>query len=291
VFDSQGAVGLYHPDVGSSWPVVRFLADSRATLRRAISLVTAAEEPHGCALRPGRVEQKYCVPDDIARHTLRVASAFLSRDRHASREQTQRVTSLYFDSPALTFLRWHREQLPTRFKLRVRAYGDGQYECCFAEVKQKVDGCVRKRRARLPAGTLERLIEADPTLSDTIAGADAAALREFLWQMLMFRATPKVLVSCDRESLRGDVPGDETAVTVDRGLVCQPARNLRGEAGGWRPIPLPLVSSPVPVLLELKYGALAPAWMAGLVHQLAPWRVSFSKYMTAMTRLSEWEMR
>jgi len=96
-------------------------------------------------------------------------------------------------------------------------------------------------------------------------------------------ATPRMLVTCMRESLRD--PTTAIAVTVDRDLRCQPIRDgdLEGDDRGWQPIPLPVVSGRGTALMELKCGPMLPPWMDELVVQLAPWRVSFSKYAAAMT--------
>jgi hypothetical protein len=91
-----------------------------------------------------------------------------------------------------------------------------------------------------------------------------------------------MLVTCVRESLRD--PDDGTAVTVDRALRYQPTRraDVIGDAYAWQPIPLPCATGSATALVELKYGAQPPAWMEALIAQLAPWRVSFSKYVAAM---------
>jgi hypothetical protein len=103
-----------------------------------------------------------------------------------------------------------------------------------------------------------------------------------------------MLVTCVRESLRD--PKDGTAVTVDRDLRYQPTcrwdtdalksvflANSAGALGKWRSIPLPDAPGRATALLELKYVLDPEPWMATLIEQLAPWRVSFSKYAAAMT--------
>lgn len=284
-----------YPSGVAGWPSIRRPSAFQQVRGRVRSLRVArdsayvaqaskAPAPH----RPRRTELKYCVPDEIAEHTVRVASVFLPPEVHARLPRVQRITSLYLDTPQLSFLDWHRERLPDRFKLRIRAYGEHPYDVLFAEVKRKAFGMVHKRRALLPADALA------PVLEGRIPGSDdlehAHALSEFLWRTVAFGASPKVLLSCVRESLRASAPGDETAVTVDRDLVCQPARRLPGDPRAWRRMPLPR-SDGTPVLLEMKYGDHPPAWMLPLLLQLRPYRVSFSKYLTAMSHLSRWEIQ
>jgi hypothetical protein len=92
-----------------------------------------------------------------------------------------------------------------------------------------------------------------------------------------------MLVTCGRESLRD--PSDGTAVTADRDMRYQPTwrADLTGQDGEWRSIPLPDAFGSARTLLELKYVLDPPPWMATLIEQLVPWRVSFSKYAAAMT--------
>jgi VTC domain-containing protein len=71
----------------------------------------------------GRLELKYCVPDSVAAYVLEIAKAHLVPEPLADGPR-QRITSLYLDTADLQFLRWHRERVPDRFKLRIRRYGE-----------------------------------------------------------------------------------------------------------------------------------------------------------------------
>src|SRR6185503_12942135 len=71
----------------------------------------------------GRKELKYCVPATVSECVLDVARMYLVPDV-LSLGPRQRVTSLYLDTPQLTFLRWHRDRAGDRFKLRIRRYGE-----------------------------------------------------------------------------------------------------------------------------------------------------------------------
>jgi hypothetical protein len=209
----------------------------------------------------GRLELKFCVPDLVAIDALDFARAHLDPEPLAQGHQ-QRVTSLYLDTPDLTFLRWHRERAGDRYKLRIRRYGDLPVNTLFVEVKFKTKSVGRKYREAFDAHEL-----------DTVVGR---CLEEY-------GATPQTLVSSVREALRDPAMG--TAVTVDRALRFQPIRHgdLVGATRAWRALPVPPCSDQPPALLELKYEAGPPVWMSALIDRLAPWRVSYSKYATAMT--------
>lgn len=251
-----------------------------------------ALEPAAATLvtpRPGRAELKFCVPADMARRVLAVASQFLAPDRRTRAGRVQRVTSLYFDSERFTFLQWHREREDDRFKLRIRTYGDGPHLSFFAEVKHKRRGIVTKTRAEVPAHIVGSLVAGDFPDSGSLSRENARALRNFVARTLAHGAEPRILVSYLRESLRSP-SGDETALTVDRSVAYRPSRVFDSTAT-WLPVTLAPDAGPDAVLLELKFGLRLPSWMAPVVRRLAPWNVSFSKYESAMSHLSTWEAR
>ena len=207
----------------------------------------------------GRVELKYCVHERVAAHVLDVARAYLSPEPLA-RGPRQRITSLYLDTDDLTFLRWHQAGAGDRFKLRIRGYGEPPAPTLYAEVKRKTGSVVRKQRIPFSAERIASVVDR------CRAGSGA---------------TPRVLIRGIRESLRD--PATETAVTVDCGHEYQSTRraDLTGNPRTWAPLPLPPTSGE-PMLVELKYGAGPPDWMAQLIDALEPSRISFSKYVTAM---------
>lgn len=230
----------------------------------------------------GRTELKYCAPIPIADIALDVARGYLAYDALALGPR-QRVTSLYLDSPHLTFLRWHRLGATDRFKLRIRRYGDQPTPTLYAEVKRKTGSVVRKRRAAFPVNSLHLVLGSSYVPSSEAMPGDSDDLKAFVRHRARCRATPRVLVTCVRESLRDAMDG--TALTVDRDLRYQPNRraDLAGITCAWRPIPLPGHSGTEMALVELKYSTTPPPWMDALIGRLAPWRVSFSKYAAAMS--------
>ena len=228
-----------------------------------------------------RTELKFCVPGPLAAAALDVARGHLVPDALALGPR-QRITSLYLDTPHLTFLRWHRERAVDRFKLRIRRYGDGPAPTLYAEVKRKTGSIVQKQRAAFPSGALHFVLgNSDMTVWDGWPYR-TGDLEAFVRHRSQRAAAPRMLVTCVRESLRA--PATAIAVTVDRDLRYQPIRDgdLVGDDCSWQPIPLPTLSEHGAALVELKHGPASPLWMEGLIVQLAPWRVSFSKYAAAM---------
>jgi hypothetical protein len=226
-----------------------------------------------------RVELKYSVPEDLAAWALRWSGVFLRRDGGLT--GPQKITSLYLDTPTLTFFRWHCEGRSDRFKLRVRGYGDNTRQHVWAEIKRKADRIVHKQRAPLPVLGLDSLLRGELP-ADTPSGA----LQEFLNRRKIFHATPKLLLTCERDALREKGAAGEFAVTVDRKIQYQPTgrHDLLDDPNGWRPVKLPRRGdwdNPAVAIVEVKYMNQAPAWMATLMSRLAPYHVGFSKYRAA----------
>jgi hypothetical protein len=238
-----------------------------------------------------RFECKYCVPSPEAEAVLRVARVFLDIDRAAWPEAaadgpvpTQRVTSLYLDSPARTFYSWHLARRASRFKLRLRRYSAGRQDVTWAEVKHKVDGRVLKTRAPLPIGVLPWL-ESGDTAKVSHASTPNPALDDFLTRQRAFDAGAQVMLRCDRRGVRGSGNERAVGVTVDSALGFRSGSGLSlldVPAEGWLPMTLPDGGSDAAVIVELKHGGSPPVWMRRVMTRLAQWQCSYSKYIAAM---------
>jgi hypothetical protein len=227
-----------------------------------------------------RVELKHAVPETIAAQAFEWASAFLQRD--PSHAGPQRVTSLYLDSPQLTFYRWHVDRRADRFKLRVRSYGDAPCDQVFAEVKHKAGGVGHKTRAPLPVAALPALLSDDPR--HRVHAWRNRALEEFLACRRSYAAVPTMMVRTVREALRECSAVGELAVTVDRQVAYRPASDIEllADAKPWQPLQLPRREAASTAIVEVKYAGTPPAWMDTLLRYLAPYRGSFSKYAAAV---------
>ena len=220
-----------------------------------------------------RVELKYAVPEGVAAWALQWSGVFLHRDRDLM--GPQQVTSLYLDTPTLTFFRWHREQRPDRFKLRIRGYGDSTRDFVWAEIKRKAGTVVHKERAPLSVSALDSVLR---------GAAPAMELEEFVKRRRAFHAAPKLLVTCSRDALREKGASGEIAITVDRNIQYQPTcrHDLTDDPRLWRDVWLPRPMGPSWAIVELKYMHQAPTWMKTIMMRLSPYRVGFSKYRAAM---------
>src|SRR5215510_799139 len=147
----------------------------------------------------GRIETKYIVGNEVAAEVLRTARQYLKPDRGLT--EPQRITSLYLDSPNFTFLQWHQEARRHRFKLRIRGYGETPNRL-YAEIKQRIGDVGCKRRAEFSPATLKFVLGGGDGRVRASIGDFYPDLTEFIQKRNAFRAEPKVIVRCLRQSLR-----------------------------------------------------------------------------------------
>jgi hypothetical protein len=232
-----------------------------------------------------RCEFKYPVPPemlgDLRRHLLR----YCVPDEFSRDGDWYPISSLYLDSPDMRMYRDTEEGAITRFKVRVRGYGD-----CSGPVKLEV-----KRKSR----------ELVTKTSATTAPGRAASFRdipragEFARLVDAYSATPKMLVLYERLAF-SSVVDDYVRVTFDRRMRCQPARgwNLVGDPRAWRWVDDPAsMGTPSSVyLMELKFAVQPPAWLRDLVVGFGLSRKGYSKYGRAVRRWQDarepaWDFR
>jgi VTC domain-containing protein len=232
-----------------------------------------------------RTELKYAVSEETALDVLRWSRVFIKGDCIS-----QRVTSLYLDTPTLRFLRWQLDGCVDRFKLRVRGYGDELSDRLYVEVKRKTGDIVRKQRAEIPTTALSAVLGATVSIAEQVLEDNRSeALRSFLNKRATFHAEPKILVSCQRQSLRESGVNGEVAVTVDRDIRYQQTcrRDLISDALAWRSVSLPGPDGAKGAIIELKYSSRPPQWLRTLTARLDPQHVNFSKYKAAMLQHAE----
>lgn len=232
-----------------------------------------------------RFEYKYWVTDELVKQLLALTADYLRCDDWAL--GGQRNTSLYLDSNDLDFLELHTQSAPDRTKLRVRAYGTPPSGPAFFEVKRKVKRVTFKDRAVVPMEAVPALLRGEiPATLRVKSAEEQRTLEHFLYMMLMYRATPKVIISCRREAFSSIDPEENVRLTLDRDICYQPARGptLIGDPNAW--IPLCGQGNYQPeaaTLIELKFRGIAPLWVSEIIQKLKLSLSACSKYVMAMS--------
>jgi hypothetical protein len=237
-----------------------------------------------------RFELKYWVTEPLAQRLLAFAQPYLQRDVHALTKDDQRNTTLYLDTRGFQFCENHMLLSPDRSKLRIRVYGRPLGKLAFFEVKRKVKTITLKERFALPIAEVERVLSRRPIASD-ISEAARRTLGDFVFQMCLHRAAPKLFVSCFREAFESRIPGEDVRLTVDRDLMYQPADGFGFDPVERRYVPIHEGDDTRPshgkrrAMLELKFNGSPPRWMTELVRHFNLQREAFSKYTTAALQL------
>jgi hypothetical protein len=191
------------------------------------------------------------------------------------------IDSLYYDTPDFDFY-WDEEgHAPIRYRLRVRAYPDAPGSPVKVEVKRRVRAQMVKSSTMLPAARWRAAL-ADPALAGHLPAARRQALDTFNALAAMREAGPRVLVRHQRQAW-SSVAGEPVRIGFDRHVRAQPMTRpeLRGSAAHWRSVD---AAGEPAVVLEVKFGARPPAWLAELTAGLEAFRQSDSKYNAAVRR-------
>ena len=221
-----------------------------------------------------RYECKYVLPELTALEVQRYAMAWLVPDEHAARrpDHTYSIASLYLDSASL---RLHHETQGgerSRYKLRIRTYGDDADDPVFFEIKRRHNAVITKSRTMLSRAQMADFF-AGRFDCDALNERDRRCIAEFRGHVLELDARPIVIVRYQRQAYMGAFePG--VRVTFDRAIHC--ARSdvpvVRHGGDGWLPV------EDRSVVLELKFRGTMPGWMQELVRRFELRRTSYSKY-------------
>jgi VTC domain len=197
-------------------------------------------------------EVKFVLTEAEAAEAERLLRPSLAADPHADPALggAYRVTSVYFDTPALDVYR--RSENYRRRKYRVRRYGVSP--TAFLERKSKSDQEVQKRRTAVPLAELGELNGSAP---DEWSGA------WFVKQLRDRGLRPVCRVSYSRVALVGSCPEGPIRVTFDRA-----ARGLGTRGADPEPVAdgSPLLQDEV--IGEFKFLGAMPPVFKGVIERL-----------------------
>lgn len=233
--------------------------------------------------RFNRYELKYVIHASKQRAIATDLLHFMTPDENGDPDGYYRVTSLYYDSPDLTFYRSKIEGLKYRRKLRVRVYpGDDprsltKDSTAFAEIKQRMNRTVQKQRIVLPLDEALALCRGDLDPAG-LEGQDAEAASEILYMQRSMGLRPRCVVSYRRRAFMGSRYEQGMRVTFDMRLqgrcsslvLTEPAKDYYFVPPDW-------------FVMEVKVNERIPTWMTSLLakHECSLQRVS--KYCSVIS--------
>jgi SPX domain protein involved in polyphosphate accumulation len=228
-----------------------------------------------------RHEIKYRIYESQAAKVEEFIRPYLQLDRYSKlrRNRQYPIVSLYLDSDDLLLCRQTLRGHKNRFKLRIRSYTDEPGYPRFFEIKRRMNTIIIKNRARVRDEDVATLLSGS-SLPPQDYSTDEKTLNQFQLYMKSINAKPKVLIRYMRQAYE-DTSHNRVRVTFDRELcynvTSSPEVLFNGQ--GWQHHPISWGG----VILEIKFTARYPAWLARMVGCLNLRQDSFSKYATSIT--------
>lgn len=238
-----------------------------------------------------RYEAKYIIPRSRVSEIREFIRPFCRPDPYALGEPPEyTITTLQLDDPYFSLHYAKEREALSRFKLRLRTYGEIGSAPVFAEVKAKLEETIVKTRVAIPFDVWSRETVLGVRVPDCFRSkrqeVDFLQFKRLVWEI---GARPKVLVQYIRESYMGTV--DRYArVTFDRKLRYQVTDSWTdfGRSGLWRSMDsseaqgfeLPYSG----VVMEVKALSHMPVWVLDLVERFQLRRSGNCKYSTAIWR-------
>jgi hypothetical protein len=228
-----------------------------------------------------RHEIKYRITESKAAAVEQFIRPYLQLDRYSKlrRDKSYPIVSLYLDSDNLLLCRQTMTGHKNRFKLRIRSYTDEPGYPRFFEIKRRMNTIIIKNRARVRDQDVAPLLSGS-SLPPQEYSTDEKTLNQFQLYMKSINAKPKVLIRYKRQAYE-DTSQNKVRVTFDRELCYNVTRSpvvlLNGQ--GWQHHPISWGG----VILEIKFTARYPAWLARMVGCLNLRQESFSKFATSIT--------
>lgn len=211
-----------------------------------------------------RYEKKYLLTPEKFRLIKERIGGYIEPDEFPQ----STVCSVYYDGGDYHLIRHSIDKPVYKEKLRLRSYGvPAEGDTVFLELKKKFKGVVYKRRAPMPVAEAEAYLAGEAPAPDS-----GQIINEIDWFLKENTLCPKVLIACDRLSLRGR-EDRELRITFDENI-----RWRRSELSLTAGSHGELLMKDGGVLMEIKIPGAAPLWLARTLSELEIFPVSFSKY-------------
>lgn len=237
-----------------------------------------------------RYEAKYTIPKEMVDELVRFVSPYCEFDRFSlcNPDKYYTISSLYFDTPNLHFLKQRLTGAESRFNMRIRSYGNDSAIPYFFEIKHRQKDFVRKYRGKTFVRDIEGILTRQLDDNDVKADESFKNINLFRNLALQYNAQPKVLVHYRRMALFSRYD-DYARVTFDTDLSYREENKYGPIPGTGKTIscdPQTIFNPGCDVILELKCPAReVPLWMIDCIRAFELTRRGFSKFSTCMRPL------
>lgn len=211
-----------------------------------------------------RKEKKYLL-DQCSYERIRIRLAdFMQEDQYG----LSTVCSIYYDTKEYDLIHRSLEKPLYKEKFRLRSYGVPREDSVvFAEIKKKYDGIVYKRRVAARLSDMRAFLERGAPLAE-----NEQIQKEIRWFLQRYQPRPVIWLGYERIALTG-IRQPELRITFDSNLRYRTDRlDLSQGAEGklFRPEQF--------YVMEIKFPASAPLWLAETLSDLEIYPGTFGKY-------------
>lgn len=246
-----------------------------------------------------RIEDKFIVPKDKLIEVKQKVETYLPPYTPDPETIYTINTSIYFDSPDLTFLKQHLNNVDDRRKIRIRCYAPNgtPNHIYFIEVKSKSDEKCIKTRVQLSEQGFQYVMKhyqimTDEDLFTTNIDLDRDEVEQHCrlinYLLLINKATPVCHIEYRRYAFQ---KSEEFRVTMDSQIQVKPLRMIKMSAiqdlqnqDIWNELKdyKNKFSNAEDFVLEVKYEKGYEPWFQKMVDDLDVKKQGFSKYVWAM---------
>jgi len=233
-----------------------------------------------------RFELKYVVTEEQREQLAEVLRDYMQPDTMGDEMGRYNITSLYYDTVDYKAY-WDKiEGHKFRRKVRVRVYGSQavtEDAPCFAEIKQRINKTLQKKRVRMPYASAIALCGAGEAF-ESASATDQATIEEIQYLYYTLQLQPACVVGYDRQAFNGSQYDPGLRVTFDV--------NLKGRTHDLSLLSLGNAENhffipPGYCILEVKVNYRVPLWLTDIIaeHRCTLRRVS--KYCAALEQSKE----
>lgn len=231
-----------------------------------------------------RYELKYVITWQQREQFLEILPNYLTPDSEGDDYGRYTITSLYYDTQDYKAYWDKLEGHKFRRKVRIRVYGNQKVTpdtLCFAEIKQRINKTLQKKRVYIPYGQAEALCSFGETVAgeEKLSDTDKDTLSEIRYLQATLQLQPACVVSYDRQAFEGS--------EIDAGLRITFDTNLKGRAHD-----LTLLSTgyaqnqyfmpPEWCIMEIKVNYRVPYWLTEIIGKYRFTLRRVSKYCAAL---------
>lgn len=231
-----------------------------------------------------RFELKYILTSEQQRLFAEILTDYLSPDPRGDKYGRYTITSLYYDTGDYQAY-WDKiEGHKFRRKVRIRVYGNSTVTpdtMCFAEIKQRINKTLQKKRVYVSYESAEALCGASADISEErdMSDVDVETVSEIRYLQSTLQLQPAAVVSYDRLAFEGTEYDDGLRITFDTNLkgrthdlTLQAANNAENKffiPPGW-------------CIMEIKVNYRVPYWLTEMIGKYRFTLRRISKYCAAL---------